>query len=527
MKEIKKGNKEVIEGINKAVDTIKVTLGPKGKCVAINSGFGPEITRDGATVAKNLSLPNQSENLGVDLVKKAAQLTEDLAGDGTSSTSILIQALVNQGQRYISSGYLNVNEVKSGMEKAGKWVSEYIKKQSIPVDGDLEKIRKVATISANNDSNIGDLIVECMEKVGIDGVITADVSPYLDTVVDITSGLRLDRGWTSPQFVTSHSDATCVMENCFILVCGEKISNMNQLLPVLEEVVKTGNSFLIVCDDMDESVLMTLVINTLNGALRCCVVKGVDFGESRKNLMEDLSVVVGAQYITQEYGLELSKAKIGHLGRAKKVIVGKDFCTILEGTGDPNSIQGRLDIIKERIKDPALSDYDKNKFLKRISTLGQGIAVIRAGGASEVERSNRKATIEDAILASKSAISEGVVPGGGLIFLKACSETEDLPIGISESENLGIKTVLQSLPSIITTIIQNSGKDPGIIIDRIEKSKFTFGYNAKTDTYGDLLEMGVLDSSKVLRVSLENSISAASMCLLIDRVLVEEEKKED
>ena len=453
----------------------------------------------------------------------------------TSSCSVLVKEMVTKGQRYLNNG-ANLNEIKDGMEKMTSWVKEFIKLNSIPVDGDLEKIRKVATISANNDHEVGNLIVKCMEKVGVNGVITADVSSGLDTTVDIVEGFRVMRGWASPHFITSPEDGKCVMENPVIAVLGEKISSVPQILPAIEASIKTlgGRPLLIICDDMDENVMTTLVMNVLQGALRCCVVKGIDFADNRKAICEDISVATGATYICPEYGLSAADMKVENLGSASKVVVSKDSCIIYEGHGDKDDIKARLDIIMKRLEDPTVSDYEKTKFEARVSCLSGGIGIIKAGGGNEIEKNNRKATIEDAILASKSAISEGVVAGAGSIFLKAyqCGRRDFLEKekkNMTKDEYAGAEIVLESLKSIVWTIGENSGIQGDVLIEKLSKSSSrqastdkVFGYNAKLNRFGDLLEMGILDSAKVLRVSLENAVSAASMCLLTCCVITDE-----
>ena len=535
-KKIEFSNAKMIEGIIKSVDAISKTLGPKGSCVAIQNSWGnPEITRDGVTVSKSISFKDPAMNMGAQLVKSAATKTEEQAGDSTSSTSILIKEMVTKGQRYLKDGY-NLNEIKDGMEKMAVWVKDFIKTNSIQVDGDLEKIRKVATISANNDPEVGNLIVECMKKVGVNGVITADVSSGLDTSVDIVSGFKINRGWASPHFITSPEDGKCVMENPVVAVIGEKISSVPQILPAIEASIKTlgGRPLLIICDDMDENVMTTLVMNVLQGALRCCVVKGIDFGDNRGNIHEDIAVATGATYICPEYGLSASDMKVENLGSAEKVIISKDSCIIYEGQGDKDEIKARLDILTHRLADPGITDYEKNKIESRVSCLSGGIGIIKAGGASDVEKQNRKATIEDAILASKSAISEGVVAGGGSIYLKAnlCGRRDFLEKekkNMTKDEIAGAEIVLDSLKSIIWTIGENSGINGDVLIEKLSKTLSkgntdkVFGYNAKIGRFGDLLEMGILDSAKALRVSLENSVSAASMCLLTCCTITDEE----
>lgn len=526
-----KGQSKLIEGLNKVADAVKVTLGPKGRCVAIQTGFGiPDITRDGATVAKSIELKDLTENLGAQLIKDAAKKTEELAGDGTSSITVLTQELVSKGLRY-NTRNSNMNEVKSGMDKAVSWVTDYIREKSIPVEGDLEKIRRVATISANNDPSVGNLIVECMEKVGAEGVIVADKTSGLETMIEVVEGFKVERGWASPHFVTSPADGTCVMENPLICVSGEKISSVPQIIGVVEAAMKAGQPLLIICDDMDEVVMTTIVVNVLQGALRCCVVKGVDFGDSRKNIMADIAVAVGATYICPEMNLKTSEAKLESLGSANRVVVSKDSCVIYQGYGDAEEVKERLEVLKKRMEDPGISSYEKNKFEKRISCLSGGIGIIKAGGASDAEKDNRKATIEDAILASKSAIAEGVVCGGGYIFVKAHEEgkayLEEHKNEFTEDEYVGAEVVFDSLPIIMKTIGENSGVQGDVLVERVKTHQdWGVGYNAKTGKISNLLEDGILDSAKVLRVSLENAVSTASLCLLTACTVVDEAKEE-
>lgn len=524
---IKKGlatQAEIIEGVVKSVEAIETTLGPSGKCVAINGYAGPEITRDGVTVAKSITFKNLAHNMGAQMVKTASSKTEEQAGDGTSSSSILIKEMCLKGQKSLGTG-ANVNEIKSGMLKAEKWMKDYISKNSIAIDGDLEKIRKVATISANNDPEVGNLVVECMEKVGIDGIISADLGSGLDTSIDVTTGMKIERGWSSPQYVTSPEDGECVMNNAYVLVVGEKLSSVNQILGIITQLMEEKRPFLIICDDIDEVVNTTLIMNTLSGAIRCCVVKGVDFGDGRKNIMEDIAVAVGGKFICPELGSSVTDATLGDLGVAEKVVISRTSTIIYKGGGDPKEISERADILKKRLEDPSISDYDKHKFSKRVAGLTGGIAIIRAGGASEAEKMNRKATIEDSILASKSAVSEGCVPGGGYIFYKgalAVKKDKAFWKSLQGDERDGAEIVFSSLPCIMRTIAENSGMPGDVVLERIAVSKPGIGYNAKTKKYGNLLDEGVLDSAKVLRVSLENSISAASMILLIDCTIIDD-----
>ena len=520
--------KKVVDGVVIAANAIEKTLGPSGKCVAIlNDSFGNvEITRDGATVAKSISLKDKEKSIGAELVKKAASLTEDQAGDGTSSTSILIKEICLRGQKAVGNG-ANVNEVKSGIQKAGEWVKEFIKNISTPIEGDLEKIHKVATISANNDPAIGDLVVKGLKEVGLDGLVTADLASGLETIIDITQGMKLDRGWSSPQYVTDPADGKCVLENPLILVVGEKISSIPQIYTFLESYQQQsgGQPLLLVCDDIDDNVNGMFVINTLRGALRCCVVKGIDFGDGRKNVMADLATSVGAKYISPDTGEDLSKATIAYCGGADKVVVSRDSTIIYQGHGDPAEIQDRAKIIKARLEDPTCTDYDKTKFEKRLANLTGGIAVIKAGGASEAEKVNRKATIEDSILASKSAIEEGCCPGGGYVFFRASTEImKDSKFwnSLVGDEKDGAEILVKSLPIIVKTVAHNAGVSGDVVVEKFGEENC--GFNAKTLKFENLVEAGILDSSKVLRVSLENAISTSSMILLIDCTIVEEDE---
>lgn len=522
----------IIEGVIKTADAIKTTLGPAGKCVAIDSGFGaPEITRDGATVAKSISFSDPVLNMGAQLVKKAASRTEEQCGDSTSTTSILLKEFCEKGRRHLNAG-CNVNELKSGMLKAMSWVKEFIKSNSIKVDGDFEKIKRVATISANNDPVVGSLVVECMEKVGINGIITADVSSGLDTQVDVTTGMKLERGWSSPHYVTSPEEGKCVMDNPYVIVVGEKLSSVNQILGVIEGLMRSGRPFLIVCDEIDDVVNSTLIMNTLNGMIRCCVVKGIDFGDNRKNIMADLAVATGGKYLTPENGLSITTATIEDFGSAQRVVIDRDSTIIYQGAGDPVDIETRANVIKARLNDPNTSEYDKTKFEKRLANLVGGIGIIKAGGASEAEKLNLKATITDSILASKSAIEEGCVPGGGYVYYKASLEAKKDKAfwkSLEGDEKEGAEIVFSSLPCILRTVAENSGRSGEVVLAELNKvTKQPWGYNAKTKKYCYLLDDGILDSAKAIRVALENSVSTAAMILLTDCTIIDEEvdKKE-
>lgn len=526
---------KVIKGVSKAVEAIKSTLGPSGKCVAINlNGFTTEITRDGATVVKNIQFKDQEMNMGVDLVKKAALATEESSGDGTSTTSILIEEFCKRGQLYIDGG-ININEVKSGMIKARNWVEKYIADNAIKIDGDMEKIRKVATISANNDPEVGNLVVEGLTRVGVNGLVTADVASGIETVIETTAGMKIDRGWSSPAYITNQEDGTCTLENPYVFIASENISSIKQIMGLLqnfEETNQDGRPILFIVDEIDDRVNAMLAFNVARGAIRCCVVKGIDFGDSRKNLMEDISTAVGAVHVCSENGVTASQADSSFLGSASKVVISKDSCVIYEGAGDPEAIKERADILRARLDSKDITDYEKTKFEKRLANLTGGIAIIKAGGASEAEKQNRKQTIEDSILASKSAIEEGCVPGGGYIYLKASQAVmKDKAFwkSLEGNETEGADIVFNSLPIILKTVADNSKHGGGeFIVERVKTLKPGFGYNAKTGKIGsNLVEDGVLDSAKVLRVALENSISAASMILLINCTVTDDITEEN
>lgn len=525
---------KIIDGVRKVANAIKVTLGPAGQAVAIASEFGaPEITRDGATVAKTIQLKDQKENIGAQLVKSAATLTEEQAGDSTSTTSILIMEMCERGQRYLNAGS-NVNEIKSGMLKASGWVKEYIKSKAISIDGDLEKIRRVATISANNDPQVGDLVVGCMKQVGVNGVITADMSSGVDTNIEVTTGMKLERGWSSPQYVTEAETGKCILENPYVVVIGEKLQSVAQILPLIQQIMQGGKGrpFLIICDDINDVVNTTLIMNTLQGAISCCVVKGVDFGDSRENIMQDIAISCGGTYICEKNGLTTTDAKLEHLGSAKRVVVSRDETIIYEGYGDPDDVAKRTEILKARLSDSSISSYDRSKFEKRVANLSGGIGIIKAGGATEAEKMNRKATIEDAILASKSALAEGCAPGGGYVYLMASQEVKSdkkFWNSLEGDEKDGAMIVFSSLPVILKTIANNSGRSGDVILEEVLKSrkKNAWGYNAKTKKFGYLLKEGILDSAKALRVALENSVSTASMILLTDCTIVNDESDKE
>ncbi len=516
---------KILEGVKEAADAIGITLGAAGKMVSLDQMVGPEITRDGATVAKAIKFKDPVKNIGAQLVKKAAELTEDQAGDGTSTTSILIRELCEKGQKAIQTGS-NVNEIKSGMLKAEKWMVNYIKNNADPINGDLDKIRKVATISANNDPEVGNLVVDGMKQVGVDGLITADVTAGLDTKIEITTGMKIERGWAAPQYITNPEDGKCVMEDPYILVVGEKLSTVNQVIGVMNQVISQARPILIICDAIDDIVNTALIVNVLRGNLRCCVIAGIDFGDGRKNIMNDIAVATGATYFSPDTGLSVVDAAIEHLGVAKKVVVSRDNCIIYEGQGDAQEISDLADVLKKRLEDPGMTDFDKTKFKKRLANLTGGIAVIKAGGATETEKMNRKATIEDSILASKSAIAEGCVPGGGYVYFtgaQAVKKDKAFWKSLSGDEKEGAEIVFSSLSVVLKTVVENAGESYDLVSDKLKsQAKKKIIYNVKTKTFEEAANSEVMDSAKVLRVALENSISTASMILCTDCTIVDD-----
>lgn len=532
---VKCGNEaqeKVIEGVIKSAEVIKRTLGPSGRGVIIGNEYGaPEISRDGATCAKSISFKDQEMNMGAQLLKKAAELTEKQAGDGTSTCSVLTEEFIKRGQKAIQTG-ANVNEIKAGMIKARNWVEDYIKASSIKIEGDLEKIRKVATISANNDSEVGDLIVDCMKKVGESGVITSDLASGLETVVDITTGMKLSRGYASPMFVTSPEENKCELDNPYVIVVGETISSVNQIIPIIELIAGergTHRPFVLIVNEMMENVLATLALNTNAGAIRACVVKGIDFGDARQNIMADIAVATGGKFISSENGISLDAVDLSCFGAAKKVIVSRDNTIILEGAGDKADIQARVEILKKRIEDSQTTEYDRSKFESRIANLSGGVAVVRAGGSTEVEKLNRRQTIDDAVLSAKAALTEGCCIGSGYIYLKAADEMKkDSKFfkSLSGNEKDGAEIIIASLPVVMKTVAENAGVSGDVVLEAVRNfKKSNYGYNAKTKKFEDLLEAGVLDSSKAVRVALENAISTAAMVLLIDGSIYEDESE--
>ena len=509
-------------GVDQLAEAVKVTLGPKGRNVVIDRKFGsPTITKDGVTVAKEIELADPIENLGAQMVKEVATKTSDLAGDGTTTATVLAQAIYREGLKNVTAG-ANPMELKRGIERAVETVVEELKKLSVPSAGKKE-IAQVGAISANNDQEIGDLIAVAMEKVGKDGVITVEEAKGLETTLETVDGTQFDRGYLSPYFVTDPEKMETVLEDGYLLLYDKKISQMKELLPVLELVVQSGKPLLIVAEDIEGEALATLVVNKLRGTLKVAAVKAPGFGDRRKEMLRDIAVLTGAEVISEEVGFKLENATLKQLGRAKRIVVDKDNTTIVDGKGKPDDIKGRISEIKVAI-DKSTSDYDKEKLQERLAKLAGGVAIINVGAATETEMKEKKARVEDALHATRAAVEEGIVPGGGVAFLRAQPALDR--IKGTDDERIGVAIVRRALEEPIRMIAQNAGAEASIVVAKVKEAKDkNFGYNAQTDTYEDLVKAGVIDPTKVARTALQNAASIAGLLLTTECVVVE--KKEE
>jgi chaperonin GroEL len=509
-------------GIDQLAEAVKVTLGPKGRNVVIDKRFGsPTVTKDGVTVAKEIELSDPIENMGAQMVKEVATKTSDLAGDGTTTATILAQAIFREGLKNVTAG-ANPMELKRGIDRAVEAVVEQLRSVSVPSAGKKE-IAQVGTISANNDKEIGNLIAEAMEKVGKDGVITVEEAKGLETTLETVDGTQFDRGYLSPYFVTDPEKMEALLEDPYILIHDKKISSMKELLPILEKVAQSGKPMLIIAEDVEGEALATLVVNKLRGTLKVVAVKAPGFGDRRKELLRDVAVLTGGQVISEEVGLKLENVTLTDLGRAKRVVIDKDNTTIVDGKGKPGDIQGRIAELRAAIE-KSTSDYDREKLQERLAKLAGGVAIISVGAATETEMKEKKARVEDALHATKAAVEEGVVTGGGVALLRAQSALEK--IKGTEDEKIGVEIVRRALEEPIRMIAQNSGAEGSIVVARVKESKDkNFGYNAATDVYEDLVKAGVIDPTKVTRTALQNAASIAGLLLTTECVLVE--KKEE
>jgi chaperonin GroEL len=511
-------------GVDQLAEAVKVTLGPKGRNVVIDKKFGnPTVTKDGVTVAKEIELEDEIENMGAQMVKEVATKTSDLAGDGTTTATVLAQAIFREGLKSVTAG-VNPMSLKRGIERAVETVIEELKKISVPSSGRKE-IAQVGTISANNDSEIGKLIAEAMDKVGKDGVITVEEARGLETTLETVDGMQFDRGYLSPYFVTDPEKMETVLEDAHILIHDKKISSMKDLLPVLEKVAQAGKPLLIIAEDIEGEALATLVVNKLRGTLKVVAVKAPGFGDRRKEMLIDIEKVTGGKLIAEEKGLKLENTVLGDLGQAKRVVVDKDNTTLVGGKGKHTDIQGRIGEIRAAIE-KSTSDYDKEKLQERLAKLAGGVAVINVGAATETEMKEKKARVEDALHATRAAVEEGIVPGGGVALLW-CQRALDKIKGTDDDERIGIDIVRRSLEEPIRMIAQNAGAEASIVVGKVKESKDkNFGYNAQTDTYEDLVAAGVIDPTKVTRTALQNAASIAGLLLTTECVVVEKKEKE-
>jgi len=513
-------------GVDKLSNAVKVTLGPKGRNVIIDKKFGaPIISKDGVTVAKDIELPNPVENMGAQMVREVASKTADVAGDGTTTATVLAQAIFNNGLKNVTAG-ANPMDLKRGIDKAVEKVIENLKSQSKEVGDSNEMVEQVATISANNDSSIGKLIAEAMSKVKKEGVITIEEAKGTETSVKVVEGMQFDRGYISPYFVTDTEKMEAVYEDPFILIFDKKISTMKDFLPILEKVVQTGRPLLIIAEDVDGEALATLVVNKLRGSLKIAAVKAPGFGDRRKAMLEDVAILTGGTVISEEQGYKLENADLSHLGKAEKITIDKDNTTIVSGKGDKEMIKARVNQIKSQMENTT-SDYDREKLQERLAKLAGGVAVLYVGAASEVEMKEKKDRFDDALHATRAAVEEGIVPGGGVAYIRAISALDNLK-GDNEDENTGIAIVRRALEEPLRIIVENAGVEGSIVAQKVKEGKEDFGYNARTEVYEHLYQSGVIDPTKVTRVALENAASIASMLLTTECVLAEvKEEKPD
>ncbi|HLQ68392.1 MAG TPA: chaperonin GroEL [Gemmatimonadales bacterium] len=511
-------------GVDQLADAVKVTLGPKGRNVVIDKKFGsPTVTKDGVTVAKEVELEDEIENMGAQMVKEVATKTSDLAGDGTTTATVLAQAIYREGLKSVTAG-ANPMALKRGIENAVETVVAELKKISVPTAG-RKDIKQVATISANGDAEIGDKIADAMDKVGKDGVITVEEAKSLETTLETVDGMQFDRGYLSPYFITDPEKMECTIEDAYILVYDKKISTMKDLLPVLEKVAQSSRPLLIVAEDVEGEALATLVVNKLRGTLKVCAVKAPGFGDRRKEMLRDIAILTGGQVISEELGLKLENTTLNDLGRAKRVIVDKDNTTLVDGKGKDDQIEGRKAEIKAQIE-KSTSDYDKEKLQERLAKLAGGVAVLNVGAATETEMKEKKARVEDALHATRAAVEEGIVPGGGVALLW-CQKSLDKTKGHDDDEKTGIEIVRRALEEPIRIIAQNAGAEGAIVVGKVKESKDkNFGYNAQTDKFEDLVASGVIDPTKVTRTALQNAASIASLLLTTECVVVEKKEKE-
>jgi chaperonin GroEL len=512
----------ILNGVNALADAVKVTLGPKGRNVVIEKSFGsPTVTKDGVTVAKEIELENRFENMGAQMVREVASKTSDIAGDGTTTATVLAQAIYREGAKLVAAGH-NPMEIKRGIDKAVETVTAHLK-SSAKMTKDSREIAQVGTISANGDATIGKLLADAMERVGKEGVITVEEAKSAETMLDVVEGMQFDRGYLSPYFVTDPENMKVVLEDAFILIAERKISNMKDLLPVLEAIAKAQKQFLIIAEDVEGEALATLVVNKLRGTLHCAAVKAPGFGDRRKEMLKDIAILTDGQVISEELGLKLENVTISDLGRAKSIIIDKDNTTIVNGQGKKEKIDARKSEIRTQI-DQTTSDYDREKLQERLAKIAGGVAVIKVGAATETEMKEKKARVEDALHATRAAVEEGIVAGGGVALIRAQAALADLKI--DSEQQFGVSIIKRACEEPVRQIAANAGEEGSIIVQKIRDGQGTFGWNAATGEYGDLLAMGVIDPVKVVRSALQNAASVASLMLTTEALIADRPKDE-
>jgi chaperonin GroEL len=509
-------------GVGKLARAVKITLGPKGRNVILQKSFGsPTVTKDGVSVAKEIELEDTYENMGAQMVKEVASRTSDVAGDGTTTATVLAEAIFNEGLKAVVAG-VNPVQMKQGIEKAVEDITAELKKMAVKIKT-TEEMAQVGTVASNGDREIGDMLAKAMEKVGKDGVITVDEGKSLATEVEWVEGMQFDRGYLSPYFVTDSTSMECVLEDCYVLVHEKKITSIKDLVPCLEAVVNSGKPLLIVAEDIEGEALATLVINRLRGTFQVCAVKAPGFGDRRKAMLDDIATLTGGQGIFEDLGIKLEGVGLKELGRAKKVIVEKDNTTLIEGAGKSDAIKGRIDQIRREIENTS-SDYDKEKLEERLAKLAGGVAKVNVGAATESEMKEKKARVEDALHATRAAVEEGILPGGGVALLRASKSAK--PEGLTHDQEVGYKIVVRACRAPLTAIASNAGQDGGIVCEKVGEAKGNFGYNAATDVYEDLVKVGVIDPTKVTRTALQNAASVATLLLTSDALIAEAPKKD-
>ena len=514
----------ILRGVNTLANAVKVTLGPKGRNVVLEKSYGaPTITKDGVSVAKEIELADRYENMGAQIVKEAASKTSDTAGDGTTTATVLAQAFIREGLKAVAAG-INPMDLKRGIDKAVTAAVAELKKLSKPTVDD-KAIAQVGTISANSDTDIGDLIAKAMKKVGKEGVITVEEGSGLDNELDVVEGMQFDRGYLSPYFINNQANQQVELDDPYILIHDKKISNVRDMLPVLEAVAKAGKPLLIVAEEVEGEALATLVVNTIRGIVKVAAVKAPGFGDRRKAILEDIAKLTNGQVVSEEVGLSLEKTTLADLGRAKRIIITKENTTIIDGAGDAAEIQARIKQIKAQIEETS-SDYDREKLQERVAKLAGGVAVIKVGAATEVEMKEKKARVEDALHATRAAVEEGVVPGGGVALIRSLKALEGLT-GDNTDQNLGIAVTRRALESPLREIVFNAGEEPSVIVNRVKEGTGNFGYNAATGEFGDMVEMGILDPTKVTRSALQYAASVAGLAILTEAAIAEKPSKDE